>query len=66
MSEVFIEMQRNGAYLKVTAIDPQTGTEASAMGPANDPGSVKRLAILKLQNKLKGNTPTPGGRGKLV
>ncbi|ESQ93202.1 DUF6898 family protein [Asticcacaulis benevestitus] len=66
MSEVFIEMQRNGAYLKVTAIDPQTGTEASAMGPANDPGGVKRLAILKLQNKLKGNTPAPDGRGKLV
>lgn len=61
MSEVFVEMQRNGAYLKCTAIDPQTGEEAVAMGPANDPESVKRLAVLKLQNKLK-NTP-PGKPG---
>ncbi|ESQ82881.1 hypothetical protein AEAC466_15330 [Asticcacaulis sp. AC466] len=67
MSEVFIEMQRNGAYLKVTAIDSGTGEEASAMGPVSDPEGVKRLAILKLQNKLSTITkPLSGGRGKLI
>jgi len=64
MPEVYVEMQRNGAYLKCTAVDPQTGEEAIAMGPANDPESVKRLAILKLQNKLKAAGPgKPGNSG---
>ena len=69
MSEVYIEMQRKGAYLKVTAIDAATGEEATAMGPVNDPEGVKRLAILKLKNKLGiSGTPKPpsSGRGTLV
>ncbi|MDV6329273.1 DUF6898 family protein [Asticcacaulis sp. 201] len=67
MSEVFIEMQRNGAYLKVTAIDSATGEEASAMGPVSDPQGVKRLAILKLQNKLSAMAkPSSAGRGTLI
>jgi len=52
MSDVFIEMQRHGAYLKVTAIDSETGEEVSTLGPVSDPEAVKRLAIQKLQNKL--------------
>ncbi len=68
MSEVYIEMQRKGVYLKVTAIDAATGEEATAMGPVNDPEGVKRLAILKLKNKLAGgrNPPKSSGRGTLV
>ncbi len=61
MSEVYIEFQRNGAYLKCTAVDPQTAEEASAMGPANDPEGVKRLAIQKLRNKLDAKKPQGGG-----
>jgi len=67
MSEIYVEMQRNGAYLKVTAVCARTGEEVSAMGPANDAESVKRLAIRKLQNKLSGgNPPRPSGRGTIV
>ncbi|MGZ3305792.1 MAG: DUF6898 family protein [Asticcacaulis sp.] len=52
MSDVFIELQRNGAFLKCTAIDGVTGEEAVAIGPANDPESLKKLAVSKLRNKL--------------
>ncbi len=61
-NEVYLEMQRNGAYLKCTAIDARTGEEATAVGPASDPEGVKRLAILKLQNKLTGTTPAQRGK----
>ncbi len=61
MSEVYVEMHRNGAYLKCTAVDPKTGEEAVAMGPVSDPEGVKRLAILKLQNKLKAMRPGKPG-----
>ena len=37
MTEVLIEMHRQGAYLKCTAIDPETGEEAIAVGPAKAP-----------------------------
>jgi hypothetical protein len=69
MSEIYIEMQRKGVYLKVTAIDADTAEEATAMGPVNDPEGVKRLAILKLKNKLGLTTtrkPPSSGRGTLV
>lgn len=59
MAEVLIEYQRNGAYLKVTAMDPDTLEEAFAIGPASDPISVKNLAILKLKNKLEARRPPP-------
>jgi hypothetical protein len=46
----YIETIRVGNYLKVTACDPQTGEEASVVGPLN---AAKRdlanLAIKKLQ-----------------
>jgi hypothetical protein len=69
MSEIYIEMQSKGVYLKVTAIDADTAEEATAMGPVNDPEGVKRLAILKLKNKLGISTipkPPSTGRGTLV
>ena len=61
MSDIYIELQRNGAYLKCTAVDATTGEEAIAIGPLNDPEGVKRLAVLKLKNKL--STKKPGGSG---
>lgn len=67
MSEVLLEFHRNGAYLKVTAVDPVTGIEVSAMGPVSDPSAVKRLAIQKLQNRLTAmKAPPPSKPGRLV
>ena len=61
MSEVYLELQRNGAYLKCTAVDATTGEEAVAIGPANDPEGGKRLAVLKLNNKLAERRPKKPG-----
>ena len=52
MGEVYIELQRHGAYLKCTAIDGDTGEEAVVIGPLREPESLKRLAVQKLRNKL--------------
>jgi hypothetical protein len=51
--EVLYEFVRLGAYVKVTAIDPQTGIEASVVGPpsAGESG-LKALALRKLQMQL--------------
>lgn len=49
MSEILLEYRRQGAWLKVTAVDAATGDEAVAMGPASDPAAVKALAIQKLR-----------------
>jgi hypothetical protein len=63
MSEVFIEIQRNGAYLKCTAIDADTGEEVVVIGPLREPESLKRLAVQKLRHKqgLKPQPPKGGG-----
>ena len=53
MADVYLELQRNGSYLKCTATDSVSGEEAIAIGPLNDPEGVKRLAVLKLRNKLQ-------------
>ncbi|EGF90454.1 hypothetical protein ABI_34760 [Asticcacaulis biprosthecium C19] len=62
MSEIYLELLRNGNFLKCTAIDAATGEEAIAIGPLNDPEGVKRLAVQKLKNKLAGRKlpPKPG------
>ncbi len=65
MSEIYLEMQRNGAYLKCTAVCADTAEEAVAIGPVKDPEGVKRLAVLKLKNKLALRKP-PATRGRLV
>ena len=59
MSEIYLELQRNGNFLRCTAVDAATGEEAIAIGPVNDPEVVKRLAVQKLRNKLNGGQPTP-------
>lgn len=54
LGEVLFEFQRVGSYLKVMAIDPETATEVSVVGPAS--GSLellKRTAVNKLQFVMK-------------
>ncbi len=65
MADVYIELQRNGNFLKCTAIDGSTGEEAVVIGPLNNPESLKRLAVQKLRHKLglKPPAPKPGGYG---
>jgi hypothetical protein len=54
-----IEIIRQGAYAKASAIDPRTGEEASAVGPSRGHDELlTRLAVKKLQQKL-GRTEAP-------
>jgi hypothetical protein len=51
--EVIIEFRRNGAYVKVSAIDVATGTEVSMVGdPAAGEAALKRLVLRKLDYVL--------------
>ncbi|WP_291297028.1 DUF6898 family protein [Elioraea sp.] len=54
LPEVLIEERRLGAWLKIAAVDPRSGEEAVAIGPANNPGSVRQAAIGKLKRRLAG------------
>lgn len=48
--EVLFELRRVGAFVKVTAIDAQTGTEVSIVGnPAAGEVMLKRTALQKLE-----------------
>ena len=52
--EVLIEIVTVGAYAKVSALDPETGTEVSVTAPANlDEVILKEAAIRKLEFVLK-------------
>ncbi len=53
MREVLFEHRRLGAWLRVAAVDPHTGEEAVATGPAEAPAMVERLAAAKLAQRLK-------------
>ncbi len=50
MAEILFEYVRNGAYVKVTAIEPETRTEASVVVPAGLPQEQMQLQAL---NKLR-------------
>ncbi len=52
LGEVIVELTRNGAFLKCSAIHVATGVEASAVGPANEPKGLERIAIAKLKRAL--------------
>ncbi|WP_242913380.1 DUF6898 family protein [Brevundimonas pishanensis] len=52
LGEVIVEFVRNGTYLKCSAVHVATGREVSAMGSANDPRGVERVAIAKLRRAL--------------
>jgi len=52
--EVLFEMSRVGAYVKVTAVDAQTGTEISIAGAASAPvEALKQQALNRLLFVLK-------------
>jgi hypothetical protein len=51
--EVYIECVRQGALLKVNAIDPVTGTEASVFGPVTAREALTRTAVQKLKMSLQ-------------
>lgn len=54
MSEILFEYVRNGAYVKVTAIEPETRTEASVVVPAGLPQEQMQIqALNKLSYVLK-------------
>jgi hypothetical protein len=49
-----IEMIPHGRYVRVTAVDPVTGTEAVIVGDAAQaPSVLERLAVRKLEFLLK-------------
>ena len=49
-----IEMIPQGRYVRVTAVDPVTGTEAVMVGDASQsPKVLERLAVQKLEFLLK-------------
>ncbi len=60
--EVLFEMSRVGAYMKVVAVEAETGTEISIVGPATAPPEVlKRQAVNRLlfvlKRKAEGKAP---------
>lgn len=50
---VYIECIQQGNLLKVNAIDPKTGTEASVFGPIAARQGLIRNAVAKLKMVLK-------------
>ncbi|MBF0304543.1 MAG: hypothetical protein HQL41_02670 [Alphaproteobacteria bacterium] len=48
--DVLFEIRRIGSYAKVAAIDPETNTEVSTVGPASTDDRTLRMAALR---KLK-------------
>jgi len=63
MADIYIELQRNGAYLKCTAIDAATGEEAMCFGPPREAEALKRIAVQKLRNKQGQRPHEPRGDG---
>jgi hypothetical protein len=52
--DYIIEFKPQGRYVRVTAVDPITGTEAVMVGDAAQPQStLERLAVRKLEFLLK-------------
>jgi len=51
--EIYIECILNGGFLKVTAIDARTGTEACVFGPPNARETLTRNAVAKLAYVMK-------------
>ena len=67
--EIFIEIVRYGDTVKVTAIDPDTGLEAVALGPASAArADLERIAVGKLERALEERREAPPRNrpGKLV
>lgn len=76
-AEILIEFHQLGHAVKVTAVDPETLTEVSIIGPVNAPQTqLERTAIAKLRYVLSGRKgvgpappherTTPTGRGTVA
>lgn len=58
--EVLLEFQRVGSYMKATAMDPETMTEVSVVGPVNHSQELLRRTVLaKLEYVLARKAGTP-------
>lgn len=52
IGEVILELTRNGAYLKCSAVHVATGVEATAIGPVTERHGLERIALAKLKRAL--------------
>ena len=66
LGEVIFELTRLGAWLKCSAVHVGTGREVSAMGPATEPESLKRVALAKLKRALEAAASACMGRMSLL
>lgn len=57
---VLFEHRRLGDWVRVAAVDAQTGEEAVATGPADAATLVERLAAAKLARRLAGGSGSGG------
>lgn len=68
--EIYIEFNRIGNQVRVTAIDAETGTEVFVLGPLNAAqNDLQNLAVRKLKRRLAQEQPEPlypRGRGTVV
>ena len=56
LKEVLFEMKQVGQYMRITAIDPLSGTEVISIGdPSVDPGMLRSMAIRKLKYVIAKN-----------
>ena len=61
--EVLFEFSRLGAYVRVAAIDADSGIEVVVMGPAHAAqADLERLALQKLDRRLAASGAPPGRR----
>ena len=52
--EILVEFVVQGSFVKVTAIDPVSGTEAVTMGPASAPrAALSDAAVRKLKYMMR-------------
>ncbi|MBL8552390.1 MAG: hypothetical protein JNJ73_20540 [Hyphomonadaceae bacterium] len=67
--EILIETARLGDVMKVSALDPETGLEACAIGPPHARADLETLALGKLKRLLgaqQGRAGPPPRPGKVV
>ena len=56
LKEVLFEMKQVGQYIRITAIDPLSGTEVISIGdPSVDPDMLRNMAIRKLKYVIAKN-----------
>ena len=56
LKEVLFEMKQVGKYMRITAIDPLSGTEVISIGdPSVDPDMLRSMAIRKLKYVIAKN-----------